>query len=66
MLVVAYALAGTVLIDFEKEPLGKFALRLIVNTFTWVHVKRGFHKRNSHCETPSMYKKVAIFTLFSE
>ena len=32
MLVVAYALAGTVLIDFEKEPLGKrFCLGVVKN-----------------------------------
>ena len=27
-LVVAYAIAGTTLIDFEKEPLGKYLFQL--------------------------------------
>lgn len=30
-LVIAYAIAGTVLIDFEKEPLGKAMLLLYYN-----------------------------------
>ena len=33
-LVIAYAIAGTVLIDFEKEPLGKAILPHLYHTYS--------------------------------
>ena len=46
-LVIAYALAGTVLIDFEKEPLGKLTysigllkLVLTADSYGWLQLHR--------------------------